>query len=163
MGTYGVIFFICAVAIIVAYYFGYNGQSATESSSTVELSSTSYSDPVTPSDKIVQNAVSDKVTKRYRDAYLVAQTVNGFGGMIKGLGIILAIVIILPSGMAYQQSEYRPFAVFGVVMGIFIGILLYLLGVIVSAQGQILKASLDSAVNSSPFLTNVQKGKAMLL
>jgi hypothetical protein len=161
MGTFGVIFLLCIVAIIVAYYFGYNGQFPIESSSTEELSSSSGS--IAPLENIAQNAVSDKVTKRYRDAYLVAQTVNGFGGMIKGLGIILAIVIILPSGMAYQQSEYRPFAVFGVVMGIFIGILLYLLGVIVSAQGQILKASLDSAVNSSPFLTNVQKGKAMLL
>jgi hypothetical protein len=45
----------------------------------------------------------------------------------------------------------------------FIGLLFFLLAVLIRAQGQILKASLDSAVNSSPFLTNDQRPKIMSL
>jgi hypothetical protein len=39
--------------------------------------------------------------------------------------------------------------------------LFFVLGIIVSAQGQILKANLDSAVNTSPFLTTQQKARVM--
>jgi hypothetical protein len=39
----------------------------------------------------------------------------------------------------------------------------YVLGILVSAQGQILKASLDNAVNGSPFLTNEHRAKVMSL
>ena len=111
----------------------------------------------------IQSNLSDKMIKRYKDAYLIARTVNGFGSLIKALGAILAVIIILPSLLMMQQDAYRPFSFIGIIFGIFGGILLYLLGIIVSAQGQILMASLDSAVNSSPFLTNVQRGKAMSL
>lgn len=111
----------------------------------------------------VHSGFSDKVIKRYKDAYLVARTVNWFGGIIKALGAILAVIVILPSLMMIGQNQYRPFSFLGIIFGIFVGVLLYLLGVIVSAQGQILMASLDGAVNSSPFLTNVQKGEAMSL
>ena len=41
--------------------------------------------------------------------------------------------------------------------------LFFVLGVLVSAQGQILRATLDSAVNSSPFLTNDQRASIMKL
>jgi hypothetical protein len=44
-----------------------------------------------------------------------------------------------------------------------VGLLFYLLGVLVAAQGQTLLASLDSAVNSSPFLTNHQKAEILSL
>jgi hypothetical protein len=44
-----------------------------------------------------------------------------------------------------------------------VGLLFYLLGVLVAAQGQILLASLDSAVNSSPLLTNDQKAEILSL
>jgi hypothetical protein len=37
----------------------------------------------------------------------------------------------------------------------------FVLGIIVSAQGEILKANLDGAVNTSPFMTNEQKAQAM--
>ena len=44
-----------------------------------------------------------------------------------------------------------------------IGTLTYFLGVVIAAQGQILRATLDSAVNSSPFLEDEQKAKVMRL
>jgi len=38
-----------------------------------------------------------------------------------------------------------------------------LLGVVVSAQGQVLKATLDGSVNTSPFLDLTQKAQVMSL
>jgi hypothetical protein len=52
--------------------------------------------------------------------------------------------------------------VVGLIGAVFVGGQFYLLGLIVMAQGQILKASLDGAVNSSPFLQNEQRAKIML-
>lgn len=50
-----------------------------------------------------------------------------------------------------------------IVLGGLVGLLLYVVGVIVAAQGQMLKATLDSAVNSSPFLTHEHKAEIMSL
>lgn len=106
---------------------------------------------------------SYKAVKRYADAYLVAHTVNGFGSLIKWIGIALAAIIMVPSLLVLQQREFMPFGVVGIAVGAFAGVLLYLLGIIVSAQGQILMASLDGAVNSSPFLSDSQKRRVMSL
>jgi hypothetical protein len=43
------------------------------------------------------------------------------------------------------------------------GIIIYVIGVLVSAQGQILKATLDTAVHTSPFLDDDQRLIAMRL
>src|SRR5215218_1006488 len=32
---------------------------------------------------------------RYKDAYVIARATNGFGGLIKGIGIVIAIVLLL--------------------------------------------------------------------
>jgi hypothetical protein len=45
----------------------------------------------------------------------------------------------------------------------FVGILLFVLGPLVAAQGQILKAALDSAGNSSPFLSDPDRAEIMSL
>lgn len=105
--------------------------------------------------------VASSIAKRYKDAYLVSRATVGFGSLIKALGILLGIGMQL---VAFFIASQKPsgndgsivigISVISGAFGIFAGILLYLLGILVSAQGQILKASLDSAVNTSPFLTN---------
>ncbi|MFN2453016.1 MAG: hypothetical protein ABR577_02220 [Pyrinomonadaceae bacterium] len=105
--------------------------------------------------------------KRYNDAYLVARVTDGFGGMIKGIGIMVAILLVF-IGLVFIGNGRAGDATFAmgivaITFGIFVGILFYLLGVLVSAQGQILKASLDSAVNNSPFLTNTHRAEIMSL
>lgn len=45
--------------------------------------------------------------------------------------------------------------VIGSLLAGFVGIQSYVLGVLVSAQGQILKATLDGAINSSPYTREV--------
>jgi len=41
--------------------------------------------------------------------------------------------------------------------------MVYVIGVLISALGHILKANLDSAVHSSPFLTDEQRAAVMRL
>lgn len=110
---------------------------------------------------------SQSIMSRYADAYLVARVTNGWGGLVKGIGIVIAILLALV-GVAFL-SEGRlgdaTFA-FGMVI-IFSGVVsgggFYVGGILLSAQGQMLKASLDSAVNSSPFLTNEERAIVMAL
>ena len=103
--------------------------------------------------------------KRYHDAYLVANTTAVFGTLIKIFGLFLGGGIFLTGvGISTEQQlgDYRfLFLIVGVVSGIITATIFFLLGILVAAQGQILKASLDSAVNTSPFLADDQRAKIM--
>ena len=102
------------------------------------------------------------VSSRYRDAYLTAGAISGIGGVIKALGIIFGIILILIGFIA--GNELGAIGVLsGLISGVLGGTILYVIGVIVSAQGQILMATLDSAVHTSPFLNDDQRLSAMRL
>lgn len=94
------------------------------------------------------------MTVRYRDAYTVASAINQFGNVIKILGAVLAGVIFLAAlGAADETFGWRA-VVGGAILGAWVGGTIFLLGIMVSAQGQILQATLDTAVNTSPLLSN---------
>lgn len=105
------------------------------------------------------------ISQRYKDAYLVANTVTRFGAILKILGIIGGILIGFIGFLAADMVNRNFFFIFVifVLLGCFIIALFWVFGVLVSAQGQTLKASLDSAVNNSPFLTNLQRARIMSL
>lgn len=111
---------------------------------------------------------------RYCDAYIVAKVTVGIGGTIKIIAFILAAVIVLGSfALATLPSEQRGsisgasggaaliIVVFGVFYGLVVGFIGYVIGVIVSSQGQVLEATLDNTVGNSPFLTNECKAEIM--
>jgi len=89
---------------------------------------------------------------RYRDAYWTARAINGTGQTIKVLGIALAVALAL-AGWAAAGKLGAAVGFAALVLGAVVGMPIYALGVIVAAQGQILKATLDTAVNSSPLLS----------
>lgn len=124
-----------------------------------------------------QNTESVEVVslkKRYADAYIVARATVGVGKLFKGIGILIAALIIIGAAIAGAKLGYDAsnapyplrsdpdmavlmgFACFvgGIIAAVLTGGVLYLLGILIAAQGQILKACLDSAVNTSPFLGN---------
>lgn len=113
-----------------------------------------------------ESVIVSSMMRRYKDAYLIAKATTGFGALIKGVGIILALLIVL---VAYGVANQAPrgseaiVIIVGIFWAVVAGFLFYLMGVLISAQGQILKASLDGAVNSSPFLGNEEKAKVMSL
>jgi len=60
-------------------------------------------------------------------------------------------------------KESPPIAVAGLLSAVVVGGLFYLLGVLISALGQILEASVDTAINTSPFLSNAHRAEIMSL
>ncbi|HKE32517.1 MAG TPA: hypothetical protein VKD65_12390 [Candidatus Angelobacter sp.] len=111
---------------------------------------------------------SVKAVVRYRDGYRAANFTTGIGTAIKILGAVLGVVVaalgILASLEIIGSSRVDSvFAFISVLSGIFTFGTFFIAGVIVSALGHQLKASLDSAVNSSPFLDVPAKARAMSL
>jgi hypothetical protein len=94
-----------------------------------------------------------RVKERYSDAYAVASVVVGFGAVIKVVGVVVGVVILVVS----LRADFWGSSIGGLLLGSATGLFFYLLGVIVAAQGQILRATLDTAVNTSPFLSDRQK------
>jgi hypothetical protein len=105
---------------------------------------------------------SHRAAKRYKDAYLVARAVAAIGESVKYLGVVLGLIVVtIGIYIGHQLERGLMYSVGGAVAGVVIAIPLYLLGILVSAQGQVLKAGLDVAVHTSPFLDTEQKAKAM--
>ena len=112
-------------------------------------------------------AQASAVIKRYKDAYVVARVTNGFGSFFKVAGVIIGALLafggFMVAGNAGPRDPMSVLGVVGIVVGVIAGALFFIIGVLVSAQGQMLKASLDGAVNSSPFLSNAQRAQVMSL
>jgi hypothetical protein len=119
--------------------------------------------PETSSDAITKSAL-----KRYRDAYLVARAITGVGGSVKFIAVALFVVLFLAGIYVSTKSQGQlPYSVGGVLLGLIVGVIvgvpLYILGILVSAVGELLKSTLDTAVHGSPFLADDQKAIAMSL
>jgi len=98
---------------------------------------------------------------RYQDGYRLAKLTNGFGQTCKFVGIGSGGLILL--GCANTPSISSFAIVIGLVVGSIVGFVGWAIGVLISAQGQMVKATLDTAVNSSPFLSNEERAKIMSL
>lgn len=103
------------------------------------------------------NESRSPVVNRYQDAYRVGTALMGLGNTIKIVGAVLAGIIVL--GSISAGSEVLTVA--GISLAAVVGGLFWVCGVIVAAQGQILRATLDNAVASSHFLTNAERADAM--
>jgi hypothetical protein len=102
------------------------------------------------------------VLPRYMDAYLVARAIVAVGLTVKVSAFVIGagVVLIL---LATAGSESARLAIGSLGLGIIVGIPIYVLGILVGALGQILKATLDTAVNTSPLLTKDEILKIMSL
>lgn len=99
---------------------------------------------------------------RYQDGYLVARTTNGIGAVVKTLSIVLGVSIGLVALLVGANTN-ALFVLVGLVLAAMVGVPLYVLGVLLAAQGQVLKAGLDAAVHTSSFLSEEEKARAMSL
>lgn len=111
------------------------------------------------------SAAPTSVTKRYSDAYLVARAITGIGVLVKRIALILGGGILLISLFVLSRgdSSSTAFALMGIVAAFVAAIPIYILGILVAAQGEILKATLDTAVTNSPFLKTDEMAKVMSL
>ena len=107
--------------------------------------------------------MQQETERRYADAYILARMVTRFGTLIQYGGLIAGSLIGTASAAsvpAVLSMLRRPIedsavitvaagAVFGIAFGVVTGAVLYLAGTLAAAHGQLLLASLDTAVNTS--------------
>jgi hypothetical protein len=100
---------------------------------------------------------------RYSDAYQIANATVAIGETVKtvsfGAGLLLGVAGIY----AATSLSGWMWCVVGILVGLVVGGGGFVLGTLLSALGQVLKATLDTAVNSSPFLENDQRAEIMSL
>jgi hypothetical protein len=138
--------------------------------------------PSAPSDSAsVESREAASLSKRYRDAYRVARLILIAGTVIKilgvAVGVLSAVSTLLFAGGVFLATVGKSrvaelgdlvgaqgaIVIVGLIWSVAIGGSIFLVGLLLSAQGQNLRASLDGAVNGSPFLTDQQRAKIMSL
>jgi hypothetical protein len=92
------------------------------------------------------------VISRYVDAYRIAGITVGFGTGIKVAGGALGLAML-----------FLRLGELGFVLAVLVAAVFFSFGVLLAAHGQVLSATLDTAVASSPFLTDEQRAIAMSL
>lgn len=116
------------------------------------------------SGQVHPSSVIAAVASRYSDAYMVARTIDGVGVAIKTIGLVIGALLALSSLVAGSKVGGGVIvALMGVAAAGAVATVLFLLGTLASAQGQILKATLDTAVSSSHFLTDQDRARIMSL
>jgi hypothetical protein len=113
---------------------------------------------------VPQGAESSRVSRvrslrtRYADAYAVAHSAVSLGHIVQVVGIVTGILLLLFAlSMASSIRLGTGGMIGGMILACAVAVLIYGSGTRIAAQGQSLLASLDSAVNSSPFLSDNQK------
>ena len=112
---------------------------------------------------------SANVVKKIKDAYRVAGVIVGLGKVLKIIGIVVACLSLLGGIIGYSAMPSVEGAgavklimiVYGVFGAVFSWLIFWLWGVVISAVGQLLRATLDGAVHTSPFLSDDQRAEAM--
>lgn len=118
------------------------------------------------------SVLTTSLTKRYKDAYLVARVTVTIGRTIKVIGIVLGVVIFIAilaiagtdqssHSLGSSTSLATPMA--ALLMVTVVGMTIFIIGVLIAAQIERLLAVLDNAVNTSPFLDNQDRTDIMSL
>jgi hypothetical protein len=107
---------------------------------------------------------SDVVKSRYRDAYFVGLSLVRWGQGVEVLGIVAGVTIALLGlvGAMNASTPVSPRAVLvPIILAAAIVVASYIAGIMVAAQGQIVLAVLDTAVNTSPLLSQEEKAEVI--
>jgi hypothetical protein len=121
---------------------------------------------------------SAKAVSRYRDGYRLAHSIKGLSQVCKVAGLLAGLFVILfgvfgsatlmrpnPTmfGIASEQTQHNIYLISMIFFGAFVALCGWILGVVMEGYSQQLKATLDSAVHGSPFLSNLQRSQVMRL
>jgi hypothetical protein len=109
----------------------------------------------------VNNGAMDTLPSRYKDAYTEAHAVVSVGGFIKGIAFFMFLVVMI--GALCMAFHYGIASLFGgFILACMVSVPVYVLGILVAAQGQTQLAALDTAVNSSRHLSDDQVADILL-
>jgi hypothetical protein len=112
---------------------------------------------------------ADMATARYWEGYFHVRALNRFGATVKTValsagGLLALLGFLLCARSVNNLFDTGGFAGFATILfGALVAGFGYVLGVLVQARAQLLKAHFDCAVNSSHFLSDDQKAKVMSL
>jgi len=104
--------------------------------------------------------------ERYRQSYRLAQNITEFAEKVKLGGIVVGGVCVVVASVAGQWTwrHSLPVASFSLLAFAIVAVLAaHIWEKVFQAQGRMLEMGIDSAVNSSPFLSNRQRAVAMSL
>jgi hypothetical protein len=119
-----------------------------------------------------------KVMSRYEEGYRLARMISGLSLIVKVVGVLAGIFVILfgtlgsatvmrpnaaMTGVVSLESQHYVYLLSVIFFGALVAMIGWLFGILLEAYGQHLKASLDAAVNGSPFLNNLDRTKIMRL
>lgn len=106
--------------------------------------------------------------ERYQNSYRAAEKEIAFGESIWFAGIVVGGVILVASLVEFllNPAEHHGFpVVFAslIACAVLVVLVSQVMGTAIRGQGQLLSAAVDFDVNSSPFLSNAQRARAMRL
>jgi hypothetical protein len=104
------------------------------------------------------------ISDRYTDAYVVANAIITTGTIVKVVGVVLAavtVLVVLVLTSSVGAGNFTFWSIGGLLLGALVGLIFWIAGVFVTAQGQLLRALLDTAVNTSPLVSNTEKERIM--
>jgi len=106
--------------------------------------------------------------ERYQDAYCTAERAVASADIVRRGGIFVGGVVFVAALVAFQLSpaERSGFPVLSVCLiafAVWVVLVSQVVGLGIHILGNVLKAAVDSNVNSSPFLSNAERAKAMSL
>ncbi len=139
----------------------YLGQSATKTPEEAETIEDLFQRP-----QKVQPGEGHSLVRRYGDAYRIGKGLARMGRLAKGLGLTLGVLTFLVA-VLLASSNYPPGlsvatkVLAASLLGILVAVSVFLLGELVGASGQVLQVTLDTAVNTSPFLDDTQKSQIL--
>ena len=119
---------------------------------------------------------SAKAVTRYQHGYRVARSVSGLGHICQAVGLLAGILVVLfgvmgsetlmrpnPTmvGLANYQTQHNVYLVSIILFGAMVAFVGWVIGVLLAGYGQQLNATLDAAVNGSPFLSSSQRSQLL--
>ena len=103
------------------------------------------------------------LSTRYAEAYARANAQARIGALIKTASFVVGGLIVAVSVISGLGIGEFTVVLIGALAGLLVGVIVYAFGSMIIANGQILKATLDTAVNTSPMLNNDDRAIIMSL
>jgi hypothetical protein len=101
---------------------------------------------------------SSSIVIRFIEGYTAAKETIGLGNFVKGIGIVVAIIGYI---LAFFVAREAIGIMASILSSTVTGFIIYVIGAILAAQGRILKATLDTAANTSPNLDEEERAHLM--
>jgi hypothetical protein len=121
---------------------------------------------------------SDRAVSRYQNGYKAAQAISGLGSFCKFIGFVAGIFVVFFGVMgsatvmrpnpdlisiASYQTQHNIYLISVIFFGALVASAGWVIGALITGYSEGLRATIDEAVHTSPFLGNAQRAQVMHL